>query len=400
MVFPNIMNNSTSEAIRKVALLAQHKSNLLWLKVTIGLYVLTLVLGFLGNLIVLVVIARKKIRKWRPHEMFILNLAISDLMLITIFLPFQIYIFLVKFHPSVFYCKCIASLITVALGASIFTLTVMAIHRCYVITNPFKHGTISQQSVMVWLGLVWILSVGLVVPRILVSTANSNRCIQQWPNQSLKKLYTVSLFIARFVIPLFIISFAYFRIAKDLARSPAPRFDFDENGQIKTRTARRENVEVTKTLAVIVVLFILCMLPFRLNTIVMLFANEDQVLLAKTIRRYTSILTIIHSCVNPIAYGTLTKNFRSWFARFARRVNSLIRCRPLQRENNQEESGKSLKRTRMSSEHLQKFTLIHLASDHTADMNLPVENADTTTRLLQVKFKMIYRNKERKETAV
>lgn len=400
MVFPNIMNNSTSEAIRKIALLAQHKSNLLWLKVTIGLYVLTLVLGFLGNLIVLVVIARKKIRKWRPHEMFILNLAISDLMLITIFLPFQIYIFLVKFHPSVFYCKCIASLITVALGASIFTLTVMAIHRCYVITNPFKHGTISQQSVMVWLGLVWILSVGLVVPRILVSTANSNRCIQQWPNQSLKKLYTVSLFIARFVIPLFIISFAYFRIAKDLARSPAPRFDFDENGQIKTRTARRENVEVTKTLAVIVVLFILCMLPFRLNTIVMLFANEDQVLLAKTIRRYTSILTIIHSCVNPIAYGTLTKNFRSWFARFARRVNSLIRCRPLQRENNQEESGKSLKRTRMSSEHLQKFTLIHLASDHTADMNLPVENADTTTRLLQVKFKMIYRNKERKETAV
>lgn len=231
-----------------------------------------------------------------------------------------------------------------------------------------------------------------------MSTANSNRCIQQWPNQSLKKLYTVSLFIARFVIPLFIISFAYFRIAKDLARSPAPRFDFDENGQIKTRTARRENVEVTKTLAAIVVLFVLCMLPFRLNTIVMLFANEDQVLLAKTIRRYTSILTIIHSCVNPIAYGTLTKNFRSWLARFARRVNSLIRCGPLQRENNQEESGKSLKRTRMSSEHLQKFKLIHLTSDHTPDMNLPVENADT--RLLQVKFKMIYRKKESKETAV
>lgn len=372
MVLPNIMNNSTSEA-----LLAQHKSNLLWLKVTIGLYVLTLVLGFSGNLIVLVVIARKKIRNWRPHEIFILNLAISDLMLITIFLPFQIYIFLVEFHPSVFYCKCIASLITVALGASIFTLTVMAIHRCYVITNPFKHGTISQQSVMAWLGLVWILSVVLVVPRILVSTANSNRCIQQWPNQNLKKLYTVSLFIARFVIPLFIISFAYFRTAKDLARSPAPRFDFDENGQIRTRTVRCENVEVTKTLAVIVVLFVLCMLPFRLNTIVMLFANEDQVLLAKTIRRYTSILTIIHSCVNPIAYGTLTKNFRSWLARFARRVNSLIRCRPLQRENNQEKSGKSLKRTRMSSEHLQKFTLIHLTSDHTPDMNLPVENADT-----------------------
>lgn len=400
MVLLNIMNNSTSEAIRRTSLLAQYKNNMVWLKATFGLYVLTLVLGFLGNLIVLIVIARKKTRMWRPHEIFILNLAISDLMLITIFLPFQIYIFLVEFHPSVFYCKFIASLITVALGASIFTLTVMAVHRCYVITNPFRHGTISQRSVMASLVFVWILSIGLVVPRILVSTAYSNRCIQQWPNLSLKKLYTLSLFIARFVIPLFIISYAYLRIAKDLARSPAPRFDFDENGQIKTRTARRENIEVTKTLAVIVVLFVLCMLPFRLNTIVMLFGNEDQVFLARMIRRYTSILTVIHSCVNPIAYGTLTKNFRNWLARYARWLNSLIQCRPLQRKNNQEETGNILKRTRMSSEHLQKLKLNHLLSGQTQDItkNLPVETADT--RLVQVKSKIMYRNRERKETAV
>lgn len=394
------MNNSTSEALRKISLLAQHKNNLLWLKATIGLYVLTLVLGFTGNLIVLIVIACKKIRMWRPHEIFILNLAISDLMLITIFLPFQIYIFLVEFHPSVFYCKFIACLITVALGVSIFTLTVMAIHRCYVITNPFKHGTVSQQSVMVWLVLVWILSIGLVVPRILVSTAYSNRCIQQWPDQYLKKLYTVSLIIARFVIPLFIISFAYFRIAKDLARSSAPRFDCDENGHIKTRIASRENVEVTKTLAVIVILFVLCMLPFRLSTIVMLFGNEDQVLLARKIRRYTSILTVIHSCMNPIAYGTLTKNFRSWLTRYARWVNSLIQCKHLQRKSNPEETAKFLKRSRMLSKHLQEFKSIHLISGDTQDLNSrPVfETADT--RLLQVKSKMICRVRERKETAV
>lgn len=394
------MNNSTSEALRKISLLAQHKNNLLWLKATIGLYVLTLVLGFTGNLIVLIVIARKKIRMWRPHEIFILNLAISDLMLITIFLPFQIYIFLVEFHPSVFYCKFIACLITVALGVSIFTLTVMAIHRCYVITNPFKHGTVSQQSVMVWLVLVWILSIGLVVPRILVSTAYSNRCIQQWPDQNLKKLYTVSLIIARFVIPLFIISFAYFRIAKDLARSSAPRFDCDENGHIKTRIASRENVEVTKTLAVIVILFVLCMLPFRLSTIVMLFGNEDQVLLARKIRRYTSILTVIHSCMNPIAYGTLTKNFRSWLARYARWVNSLIQCKHLQHKSNPEETAKFLKRSRMLSKHLQEFKSTHLISGDTQDLNSrPVfETADT--RLLQVKSKMICRVRERKETAV
>lgn len=184
----NIRDNSTSETVSRISLLVQHKSTMTWLKTTFGFYILTLVLGFSGNLTVLIIIGRKKTRMWRPHEMFILNLAICDLLLITIYLPFQIYIFLVKFRPSVFYCKFIASLITVALGASIFTLTVMAVHRCCVITNPFSHGTISQRSIVRWLVLVWILSIGLVVPKILVSTAYANRCIQKWPNPSFKKL--------------------------------------------------------------------------------------------------------------------------------------------------------------------------------------------------------------------
>ena len=132
----------------------------------------------------------------------------------------------------------------------------------------------------------------------------------------------------------------------------------------------------------------------------MLFGNEDQVFLARTIRRYTSILTVIHSCMNPIVYGTLTKNFRSWLARYARWVHSLIQCRQPQRKSNPEETVKILKRSRMSSKHLQEFKLIHVISDNTQDMNSRplVEAADA--RLLQVKSKMIYRNSERRETVV
>lgn len=81
-----------------------------------------------------------------------------------------------------------------------------------------------------------------------------------------------------------------------------------------------------KTLTVIVILFVLCMLPLRVTAIVM-FGDEDQVLLARKIRRYAAILTVMHSCVNPIAYGTLTKHFRLPLVRFARWVNSLIKCR-------------------------------------------------------------------------
>lgn len=388
------MNNSTFETVSRISLL--DKSTMAWLKATFGLYISTFVLGFSGNLIVLIIIGSRKARNWRPHEIFILNLAICDLMLLTIYLPFQVYIFLVKFHPSVFYCKFIASLITVALGASIFTLTVMAVHRCYVITYPFKHAAISQRSVMAWLILVWVVSIGLVVPKIVVSTAYSNRCIQQWPSPRFKKLYTISLFITRFVIPLFIISYAYFRIAKDLARSPAPRFDLDENGQIKTRTARRENIKVVKTLTVIVALFVLCMLPFRLATIVMLFGDEEQVSLARKIRRYTSILTVIHSCVNPIAYGTLTKHFRSSLARCARWLNSFIQCRLPHCRRDQDTTVNILKKSGIS----RNLKLNYLSSSTTQDITKNVTDETAETRLIQVKPESVCRNIERKETSV
>lgn len=327
------MNNTTGDVLSSLIV---HNKEHLWLKVTFGLYITTLILGFVGNVSVLFVIGVKKTRKWRPHELFILNLAVCDLMLIMVFIPFQIYIFMAKFTPSVFYCKLIAPLISVAFGASVFTLTVMAVHRCYVITNPFKLD-ISQRTVIIWLVLIWILSLGLVVPKIHVSTQQSSRCVQQWPSANFKKFYTLSLFIARFVIPLFVITYAYVRIVKDLSGSTAPRFGLDEDGEIKTRTAKSENITVVKTLAVIVVLFVMCMLPYRLATIIMMFGDQHHARLARYVRQYTSVLTIFHSCANPIAYGTLTKQFRFFFgARCIHRSSSWFPCRSAHKAKNLE----------------------------------------------------------------
>lgn len=373
------MNNSTSEVLRNsTSLFVLNMMDMLWLKATFGLYIVTLLLGFVGNVIVLFVIGVNKTRKRRPHEFFIINLAVCDLMLVIFFLPFQIYIFVGKFHPSVFYCKLVAPLITIALGASVFTLTVMAVHRCYLITNPFK-PTISQRSVITWLVLVWVLAIGLVVPKILVSTAHTNRCIQQWPSLRFRKLYTLGLFTARFVIPLFIITYAYVRIARDLVGSTAPRFHLDENGVVKTWTARRENITVVKTLTVLVVLFVFCTLPYRLATIVVMFGDGHSVRLARNIRLYTSVLTIFHSCVNPIAYGTLTKRFRSCLARCIRWFNSWFRCRCAHR-----------------AKYLQTRKLNRLSSKQAKNPQVAI-----TSVWIKLDSGSFYRNRDRrKETAV
>ena len=173
-LYKNRMNNTSSEVLpfRLSSLVPNNNDRqFLWLKLTFGLYIATFILGCIGNVSVLIVTGFKTIRRRRPHELFTLNLH-SD----SIFLPFQIYIIIGKFYPSVVFCKLIAPLITVAFGVSVFTLTVMAVHRCFAITDPFKPA-ISTRLVYFWLAAVWVLSILLAVPSILVSTSYLNSCI-------------------------------------------------------------------------------------------------------------------------------------------------------------------------------------------------------------------------------
>lgn len=152
-LYKNRMNNTSSEVLRfRLSSLVPNNNDrqFLWLKLTFGLYIVTFILGCIGNVSVLIVTGFKTIRRRRPHELFILNLAIGDFILIVFFIPFQVYITIGKFYPSVVFCKLIAPLITVAFGVSVFTLSVMAVHRCYAITNPFKPA-ISTRSVYFWL---------------------------------------------------------------------------------------------------------------------------------------------------------------------------------------------------------------------------------------------------------
>ena len=309
----NSMNTNTNESTlqTKQADYGAGKAIFGWAEFTLALYAVTLCIGLVSNLLVVWIVGWKRnFKRVRTvNDIFIMNLALSDLLLIMLFLPFQIYIHVARFEASDFYCKFIASLITVGLGASIFTLTVMALYRWYVIVHPLRR-TISHRTVFCWLALVWVVSLALAAPKMVVSSSEAHRCRQHWPSAEYRKLYTATLFALRFVLPLCAITFAYIKIGQDLWRSRAPRFVMNREGLIENITVSKENLEVLKVLAIIVLLFVLCMLPFRIAWLMLLFGNEEQQSTAILFRRYSSILVIFHSCLNPIVYGALTKRFR------------------------------------------------------------------------------------------
>lgn len=177
-------------------------------KAQLCVYVLTFLLGSVGNVLVLLVVRSKKNRT--VNDLFIVNLAISDLLLI-VSLPIYTVKILVTFRHTTAFCKSISPLATMTFFVSVFTLTSMAIHRCYVITNPFE-PEMPKWKIMSWLVGLWIASFLAVLPLVLVAhegPPGTYNCSEKWPSLKARKAYTGCLFVLQYSLPLAIICSLY-----------------------------------------------------------------------------------------------------------------------------------------------------------------------------------------------
>lgn len=282
--------------------------------VRVGFYIVTFVIGLIGNLLVLIVILAKRAKK-TVNDLFIMNLAVSDLTLI-FFLPLHIYDMFHSIPVNAFFCHFIRPLMTVSFFVSVYTLTSMAIHRCHVILNPFKQE-MRQKSAVLWIAVLWILSFTNVLPLMIVTKPErSTECIEHWPSMNHRRAYTAALFVLQYVLPLAIIAVAYIRIGLDLNRSCPGSFRTKAANHLENQARRRENFKVTKTLAIIVMIFAVCMLPSQVGWMLLDFGNEHQQRIAMVIFKFSLVLTVFHSCLNPLVYGSITKQFRRGYVKY------------------------------------------------------------------------------------
>ena len=310
----SVLNNTTAENEEQSILDTPED------KAQLCVYVLTFLLGSVGNVLVLLVVRSKKNRT--VNDLFIVNLAISDLLMIG-FLPIYTAKILVTFRHTTAFCKSISPLATMTFFVSVFTLTSMAIHRCYVITNPFK-PEMQKWRIMVWLVSLWVASFLAVLPLVLVAQEGPPGCSEKWPSSKARKAYTACLFVLQYSLPLAIITAAYIRIAVDLLKSSTERYgpgrSLNNNRRDRSaflRLARKEDVQVLKTVAVIVLVFAICLLPVQLSWMMLDFGGEKERRISEEVFfKFDVPLSILHSCLNPLVYGTLTRRFRRGYIRY------------------------------------------------------------------------------------
>lgn len=282
--------------------------------VKLGFYIASVIVGFIGNTLVIAVISGKT-NKRSVYDLFILNLGIADLSFIVFFMPLYIYEHLSSIYKTLFYCRLVQPLLTIFYFLSIFTIGSMAIHRCRLITNPYKRK-MRKRGAYLWIAAIWISSFIIVLPLSIVAKAEDGYCVENWPSMDHRKAYTLALFLLQFLLPLLTIAAAYLRIGVYLWRSAAPQSSLSAAKKNRAQKRRKENIQVIKTLALIVILFAICLLPGQIAWLMLDFGDKQDEHIVDVIFIFSDILDCLHACVNPIVYGLLTEQFRRQYIRY------------------------------------------------------------------------------------
>ncbi|XP_069099147.1 neuropeptide Y receptor type 2 [Pleurodeles waltl] len=283
-----------------------------------------ILLGVIGNSLVIYVVIKFKTMR-TVTNFFIANLAVADLMVNTLCLPFTlVYTLLDEWKFGTVLCHLVNYAQGLAVHVSTVTLMVIALdrHRCIVYHLESK---ISKKISFIIIVITWTFSAILASPLAIFreysvieisSDFKIQVCSERWPVGlvSYGTMYSISMLLIQYILPLAIISYAYIRIWTKLRNHVSPGGGNDNYHHRRRKT--------TKMLVAVVVVFAVSWLPFYAFQ---LASDIDSNVL--DLNEYKLIYTLFHviamcsAFANPILYGWMNNNYRTAFL-------TAFKCKP------------------------------------------------------------------------
>ncbi|TFK12450.1 RNA-binding protein 4-like [Platysternon megacephalum] len=332
------MENSTGDEQNQTGLLpSQEVISIDYQVVTILLVLLICGLGIVGNIMVVLVVLRTKHMR-TPTNCYLVSLAVADLMvLVAAGLPNITESLYGSWVYGYVGCLCITYLQYLGINASSCSITAFTVERYIAICHPIKAQFLCTFSrakkiiIFVWAFTsiyctLWffLLDLNTVVYKdtIIVS------CGYKVSRSYYSPIYMMDFGIF-YVVPMILATVLYGLIARILFLNPIPS-DPKENPKTRKNNSTHQNKtmnskmtnrgfsstiasrrQVTKMLAVVVILFAFLWMPYRTLVVVNSFLSnpfqENWFLL------FCRICIYLNSAINPVIYNLMSQKFRASF---------------------------------------------------------------------------------------
>ncbi|NXD91007.1 BKRB2 protein, partial [Chaetorhynchus papuensis] len=318
----------------------------------------TFILGSIENSFVLTVLYFHRSR-CTVAEIYLANMAFADLMLICT-LPFWAINISNNFHwPfGLFLCKAVNIMSYMNFYSSIYFLTLVSIDRYLALVKTMSVGRMRRTVCAKWnCFVIWTCALLMCSPTMVFRNLNYfekynvTACYLLYPASYWEPTNNCLLNIVGFVIPSCVITYCTVQIIKVLRSSELRKMNV-------VQTERR----ATMLVFAVLLLFIICWLPFQISTFIDTIRYFSPTL--KCLEDINDVLTQIatfcsfsNSCLNPVLYVIVGKNFRKKAVEFYKDVFTK-RCRKL--ESVQMENSLDTLRTSISSEYPRKKSVLPL----------------------------------------
>ncbi|XP_039693490.1 C-C chemokine receptor type 5 [Pteropus medius] len=276
------------------------------------LYSLVFIFGFVGNLlVVLILINCKKLKSMT--DIYLLNLAISDLLfLFTI--PFWAYYAAGQWDFGNRMCQFLTGLYLIGFFSGIFFIILLTIDRYLAIVHAvfaLKARTVTFG--MMTSGVTWVVAVFASLPGIIFSKSQKEgshcTCSPHYPASQYhfwKNFQALKIVFLGLILPLLVMVICYSGILKTLLRC---------------RNEQRRHKAV-RLIFVIMIVYFLFWAPYSivllLNTFQTFFGLDNCISSNRLDQamQVTETLGMTHCCINPIIYAFVGEKFRRYLSVF------------------------------------------------------------------------------------
>ncbi|XP_056613036.1 C3a anaphylatoxin chemotactic receptor-like [Triplophysa dalaica] len=268
---------------------------------SISIYFVVLVMGVIGNSLVIFVTGYKM--KTTVNSIWFLNLAIADF----IFILFLILYIVVTFYKMVWpfgdvMCKIMSLVSILNMFASIFLLTAISLDRCLctwvIVWAQNKRTLVKARIICVF---VWLLSICCSIPFVIKRSVMKHYgveyCSYSCPINVIMSLF-IYRFMVGFVVPFFIIASSYVAI-----------------GVRVKRLKRGKQLRPFRVIIPVILAFFICWLPFHVQQLCHISAlkNDWSDSVQEGVEAagpFVACLAYLNSSLNPILYVFMCDEFK------------------------------------------------------------------------------------------
>lgn len=294
-------------------------------------YSLITVLGLVGNGLALVVLIRTY-RQSSPFHVYMLNLAVSDLLCVMT-LPLRVLYYVNKgqWNQGDFLCRISSYALYVNLYCSIYFMAAMSVTRFLAIVFPVQNMRLVTENrarfvcVGVWVFICLSSSPFLMSGQTFDPSTNKTKCFEPpQDTKNVQKLVTLNYLslVLGFVLPFFIILICYAGIVHALLS--------------RTNAARRQRGTGAKAIRMIVIVlltFLVSFMPYHVQRTVHLnFLYRTDTTCSERIAMQKSVVVTLclaaaNSCFDPLLYFFSGESFRSRLSSLRQSVTGSTRQR-------------------------------------------------------------------------